>query len=99
MSSLLSKSVVQELRSWGPADYIRSNLEITAGILGTPDVVVIFWQSAVAIKDHNYLLGAAAQTLHVAQVTAGDLLPGLMFPLHHVEKPSAINHQVQHWVG
>ena len=50
MSSLLSKSVVQELRSWGPADYIPSNLEITAGILGTPDVVVIVWQSAVAIK-------------------------------------------------
>jgi len=30
-------------------------MEITAGILGTPDVVVIFGQSSAAIKDHNKL--------------------------------------------
>jgi len=28
----LVMSVVQELRTWGPVDHIRSNLEITAGI-------------------------------------------------------------------
>ena len=40
------------------------------------------------------LLGAAAQILHVAQVIVGDLLPGLMLlPLHHVDKPSAINYE------
>ena len=45
-------------------------------------------------KDHNDLLEAVAQILHVAQVTVGDLLPGLMlFPVHHVEKPSAINYE------
>ena len=35
-------SVVHELHSWGPANHIRSNLWITAGILGTPDEVVHF---------------------------------------------------------
>ena len=58
------------------------------------DVVVTVWESVVAIKDHNDILGAAAQILHVAQITGGDLLPGLMlFPLHHVEKPSTINYE------
>ena len=87
-------SVVQELRSWGPVDHIQSNLKITAGILGMPDAVVIFWRSAVSIRDHNDLLEAAAQTLLVTQVTIGDLLPGLMlFPLDHVQKPPTISHQ------
>ena len=30
---------------------------------------------------------------YTAQVTVGDLLPGLIFQLHHVENPSAISHQ------
>ncbi|KAF3859148.1 hypothetical protein F7725_021547 [Dissostichus mawsoni] len=47
-----------------------------------------------AIKDHNGLLRAAAKTLYVAQVTVGNLLPSLtLFPLYHVEKPSAINYK------
>ncbi|KAF3858871.1 hypothetical protein F7725_012072 [Dissostichus mawsoni] len=49
---------------------------------------------AAAIKDHNGLLRAAAKTLYVAQVTVGNLLPSLtLFPLYHVEKPSAINYK------
>ena len=88
----LVTSVIQELCSWGPVNHISSILEITAGVLGTLDV--IFWWSAVAIKDHNDLLGAAAQMMHIVQITVCDLLPGLLlFPLHHVEKPSTINHQ------
>ena len=40
----LVMSVVQKLSSWGQVKHIRSkNLEITAGVLGIPDVVVIFW--------------------------------------------------------
>ena len=92
MSSLI-KIVVQELRTCGLADHIQLNLEITGGILSTPYVAVIFWQSAVAIKYHNCFLGAAIQTLHVAQVTVGDLLPDLVFLLHQIDNPSAINHQ------
>ena len=45
---------VQKLRSWGVVDHIRSNLKIGVGILGTPDVVVIFCRSAVAIKYHIF---------------------------------------------
>ena len=85
---IIKKNVVYyyyKLSSWGPVKHIRSNLEITAGVLGTSDVVVIFWWWVVAIKYHNDLLGAAAQIRHVDQVTVGYLLPGLMlFPLHHV---------------
>ena len=61
-------------------------------LFGTPDVFVIFWRSAIAIKDHNCLLRANPQLLHITQVTVGDLLLGLLFPLHHLEKTSAINH-------
>ena len=58
------------------------------------DVVVIFWRADIAIEDHSDLLRPTAETLHVAQVTVGNFLPSLtLFPLHHVEKPSAINHQ------
>ena len=86
-------TLVMSVVQWGPVDHILSNLEITAGILGMPDVVVTFRRSAVASKGHNDLLGAAAQTLHIAQVTLGDLTGLMLFPLHHVEKRSAINHQ------
>ena len=75
-----------ELRSCSPADHILSNLEITSGILCTSDVVVIFLGFVVAIKDYNCFLAAVSQTLR-------DALPGLLLPLHHVEKPSPINHQ------
>ena len=40
----LVMSVVQKLCSWDPVKHIRSNLEITERVLGTPDVVVIFWK-------------------------------------------------------
>ena len=52
----LLMSGVQELHSWGPVDNTQLNLEITAGILCTLDVVMIFWRSAVAIKDNNDFL-------------------------------------------
>ncbi len=62
--------------------------------LGMSDVVMIFWRSAIAIKDHSDLLRVTAETLQVSQVTVGNLLPTLtLFPLHHVEKPATINHQ------
>ena len=37
---------------------------IIAGVLGTPDVVVIFWWVAIPIEDHN---GVTTKTLHVAK--------------------------------
>ena len=56
-----------------------------------PDVVMIFCRAAIAIEDHSDLLRETAETQHIVQVTVGNLLPSLtLFPLHHVEKPSAI---------
>ena len=90
----LVTSVVQELSPWCQMYHIRSNLYIAAGILCTPDVVMIFWRAAIAIEDHGNLPRVPAEALHIAQVTVGNLLPSLpLFPLNHVEKPSTINHQ------
>ena len=50
---MLVTSVIQELCSWGPVNHIWSNLETTAGVLGTLDVVVIFWWSAVSSGPDN----------------------------------------------
>ena len=49
-----------------------------------PNHIYIYNQSSIFFK---YFI-----TLHVSQVTVDDLLPGLMLTLHHVDKPSAINH-------
>ena len=90
----LVMSVVQELCPWCQMYHIRSNLYITAGVLCTPDVVMILRRAALAIEDHSDLLRVPAETLYIAQVTVGNLLPSLtLFPLHHVEQPSTINHQ------
>ena len=72
-----------------------------------PDVVMIFWRAAIAIEDHSDLLRVPAETLNIAQVTVGNLLPSLaLFPLHHVEKTSNMNYQtgaglvsVIRWIG
>ena len=39
----LVMSVIQELWSLGPVNHSWLNLEITAGVRGTPDVVMTFW--------------------------------------------------------
>jgi len=70
------------------------SLKVAARDLATTDVIMIFWQAAVAIKDHNSLLRASAKKLHIGEVTVGNLLPSLtLFPFHHVNKPSNINYQ------
>ena len=78
----LVMSVVQELCPWCQMYHIWSNLYITAGVLCMADVVMIFWRAAIAIEDHSDLLRLPAETLNIAQVTVGILLPSLaLFPL------------------
>ena len=86
-------SVLPKLRYLCSSWHIRPNMEITARIIGTSDMVMILWRSNVAIKDLNGHLGAAPQTLQVALEAVGNLLPDLMFPLHHIKWPSIINDQ------
>ena len=57
--------------------HIRSNLKETAGVIGTPDVFVIFWRAAIAIEYHDNLMIATATKLSVSEVSVGNSLPGL----------------------
>ena len=76
--------------------HIWWNLYITARVLGTSDVIIIFCQAVITIKDNSDLLRVFAKTLHTAEVVVSDLLPSLtLLPLHHVQKPSTINHQTE----
>ena len=66
--------------------HIQLNLNVTAGVLGMPDVIVNFWQAVIAVEDHKDLLRVTAQKLHIVQVTVGNLLPSLtLFPFNHEE--------------
>jgi len=81
-------NAVQEFCPWCQMYHTRSNLYITAGILGTTDMIMIFWRAVIAIKDHHSdIMRVSAKILHIAEVAASDRLPSLtLFPLHHVER-------------
>jgi len=69
-------------------------ITVCAGVLCTPNVIMIFWQVFVTIKLHCNLLSVLVKILYIAQVTVSNFLPSMaLFPLHHVEKPSTTHNQ------
>ena len=57
---------------------------------------MIFGRATITIEYNNYIVRVTAKMLHVAKITGCNLLQSLtLFPLHHVEKSSAINNETE----
>ena len=77
---------------------VRTNLDVTAGMLCPSEVIMVLGRVTISIKDHSDLDVLVPHGLHKPEVALSNVPPGeVSLPFNIVQEPATIDHKACTW--